>query len=311
VWSATYACIQVNAGNSIVFALMGLFCILSPIFVNWIGVKKTLIAGTLGWTVYSAALYQNNRYGTEWFVLLGAVICGLSAGLYWAAEGAIVLSYPEHAKRGRYLALWLGFKNSGQVGVPSFADAKNSDWRWDQLIGGAINLGLNANRAEGGRVSYVTLLVFVVLQALAVPVSFCLSPPNKTQRPDGSAIVVESKTSTREQFRKLWKTVTTRQMGLLLPIFFSCWFYWVSSLVACQMSTMEWVRLTQRVFRATHRHISLSTSLSGRERLHLFSPLSLERLPASSSDSSSTLPDWVWRYVPSRTPAMLTHRHEE
>jgi MFS family permease len=127
VWSATYACIQVNAGNSIVFALMGLFCILSPIFVNWIGVKKTLIAGTLGWTVYSAALYQNNRYGTEWFVLLGAVICGLSAGLYWAAEGAIVLSYPEHAKRGRYLALWLGFKNSGQVGVPSFADAKNSD----------------------------------------------------------------------------------------------------------------------------------------------------------------------------------------
>ena len=45
---------------------MGLFCILSPIFVNWIGVKKTLIAGTLGWSVYSAALYQNNRYGTEY-----------------------------------------------------------------------------------------------------------------------------------------------------------------------------------------------------------------------------------------------------
>jgi MFS family permease len=94
---------------------MGLFCILSPIFVNWIGVKKTLILGTLGWTVYSAALYQNNRYGTEWFVIFGAAICGVSAGLYWAAEGAIILSYPEHAKRGRYLALWLAFKNSGQV----------------------------------------------------------------------------------------------------------------------------------------------------------------------------------------------------
>jgi hypothetical protein len=56
----------VNAGNSLVFGLMGLFCILSPIFVNWIGVKNTLIAGTLGWSVYSAALYQNNRYGTEY-----------------------------------------------------------------------------------------------------------------------------------------------------------------------------------------------------------------------------------------------------
>ena len=188
---------------------MGLFCILSPIFVNWVGVKKTLIFGTLGWSVYSAALYQNNRYGTEWFVIFGAAICGVSAGLYWAAEGAIVLSYPEYAKRGRYLALWLAFKNSGQ------------------LIGGAINLGLNASRSGAGKVSYVTILVFVGLQASAVPFSFALSPPEKTERPDGSKIVVEKQTSAKEQLRRLWKTVSTRQIGLLLPIFFSCWFYWV------------------------------------------------------------------------------------
>ncbi|RSL43056.1 hypothetical protein CEP54_015236 [Fusarium duplospermum] len=198
----------VNAGNSLVFGLMGLFCILSPIFVNWIGVKNTLIAGTLGWSVYSAALYQNNRFGTEWFVIFGAAICGVSAGLYWAAEGAIILSYPEHAKRGRYLALWLGFKNSGQ------------------LIGGAINLGLNANRSEGGKVSYVTILVFVCLQVLSFPVAFLLAPPDKTQRPDGTHIIVEAKTPAKEQLRMLWKTITTPKIGLLLPIFFSSWFYW-------------------------------------------------------------------------------------
>ena len=56
---------KVNAGKSIVFAPVGLFCILSPVFVNLVGVKKTLFKGTPGWTVYSAALYQNNRYGTE------------------------------------------------------------------------------------------------------------------------------------------------------------------------------------------------------------------------------------------------------
>ncbi|KAK4450147.1 major facilitator superfamily domain-containing protein [Podospora aff. communis PSN243] len=198
----------VNGGNSLVFGLMGLFCILSPIFVNRIGVKNTLILGTLGWSVYSAALYQNNRFGTEWFVMLGAAICGVSAGLYWAAEGAIVLSYPEHAKRGRYLALWLAFKNSGQ------------------LIGGAINLGLNANTSTAGKVSWVTILVFVVLQACALPLSFLLSPPHKTNRADGSKIVVEARTSTSEQLRQLWKTATTKQIGLLLPIFFSSWFYW-------------------------------------------------------------------------------------
>lgn len=209
---------------------MGLFCILSPVFVNWIGVKKTLIAGTLGWSVYSGALYQNNRFGTEyvafpslqalvflpkltlnrWFVLFGAVICGISAGLYWAAEGSIVLSYPEHAKRGRYLALWLGFKNSGQ------------------LIGGAINLGLNADRSTGGKVSWVTLLVFVILQVFSLPIAFLLSPPEKTQRADGTKVVVAPRTPAMEQLRLLWKTVSTRRVGLLLPIFFASWFYWVS-----------------------------------------------------------------------------------
>lgn len=44
---------------------MGLFCILSPVFVNRIGVKRTLILGSTGWSVYSAAIYQNNRYGTQ------------------------------------------------------------------------------------------------------------------------------------------------------------------------------------------------------------------------------------------------------
>lgn len=147
---------------------------------------------------------------TRWFVILGAVICGISAGLYWAAEGAIVLSYPQHAMRGRYLALWLGFKNSGQ------------------LIGGAINLGLNANNAAAGKVSYVTILVFVALQVCAALLSFLLSPPEKAVRSDGTKIMVDEPTPAKEQLRRLWKTVSTREIGLLLPIFFSCWFYWVS-----------------------------------------------------------------------------------
>lgn len=66
---------QVNAGNSIVFSLMGLGCVFAPLLINWLGVKNTLLAGTLGWSVYTAALYQNNKFGTEWFVILGAVIC--------------------------------------------------------------------------------------------------------------------------------------------------------------------------------------------------------------------------------------------
>lgn len=74
-------------------------------------------------------MYCNNRYGTEWFIYLGSATCGLSAGLFWAAEGAIMLGCkcylkpgkkrwrltsdtdPEPHKRGRYLAYWLTYRN--------------------------------------------------------------------------------------------------------------------------------------------------------------------------------------------------------
>ncbi|KIJ33532.1 hypothetical protein M422DRAFT_233675 [Sphaerobolus stellatus SS14] len=198
----------VNSANSIVFALMGLGCISSALLVNAIGVRYTLILGTLGWAPYSASLYQNNRYGTEWFVILGAVICGISAGLYWAAEGAIVLAYPEHRKRGRYLAIWLAFKNSGQI------------------VGGAINLGVNIHRKTGGKISYATLLAFVVLQVPALPTAFLLSNPEHVQREDGTKVTVEKKTSTKEQAKILGRTILSRKLGLLIPLFFSSWFYW-------------------------------------------------------------------------------------
>ncbi|GAA6025161.1 hypothetical protein JCM10207_008920 [Rhodosporidiobolus poonsookiae] len=198
----------VNAGNSIVFSLMGLGCILAPILVNKLNVRLTLIFGSLGWCVYTAALYQNNRYGTEWFVILGAVICGTSAGLYWASEGAILLSYPEPHKRGRYLGVWLFAKNSGQI------------------LAGCINLGTNIHRSTGGKVNYRTLISFIALQVVAVPVAFTVSNPHKVVRADRSPVRLVTQTSTLEQLRLLWRTCATRKIGLLLPVFFASWFYW-------------------------------------------------------------------------------------
>ncbi|BGO95905.1 hypothetical protein NBRC10512_005501 [Rhodotorula toruloides] len=198
----------VSLSNSLVFVLMGFGCVFAPVIVNKLGVKNTLIIGTLGWSVYTAALYQNNRYGTEWFVIFGAVICGLSAGTYWASEGAIVLAYPEPHKRGKYLALWLFFKNSGQI------------------VSGAINLATNAHNSKGGKVNYKTLISFIALQVAAIPLAFFISNPDKVQRQDRSEIPLSDQTSTKEQIRLLWKTCSSRKVGMLLPVFFSSWFYW-------------------------------------------------------------------------------------
>lgn len=74
-----------------------------------------------------------------------------------------------------------------------------------------------------GKISYVTLLTFVGLQTIALPLSFLLSPPNKTIRKDGSPVVVDGQTPLLQQLKLLWQTVSTKKVGLFLPIFFSSW----------------------------------------------------------------------------------------
>ena len=77
-------------------------CTIFGILANRIGVKKVLIIGTLGYAPYSASLYVNNRYGTEWFVLFGGAICGVAASALWASEGAIALGYGDIKDRGKF-----------------------------------------------------------------------------------------------------------------------------------------------------------------------------------------------------------------
>ena len=83
----------INAANALVFGLMGFFCLFGGPISNRIGLKTTLVLGAVGYPIYSAGLYTNNRYvrnstlslfssdrsqGNVWFVLVGAVACGCS-----------------------------------------------------------------------------------------------------------------------------------------------------------------------------------------------------------------------------------------
>jgi hypothetical protein len=101
----------------------------------------------IGYAPFAAGLYTNNRFGIEWLTLLGAALCGISAGVFWMAEAAIAISYPEPWNKGKALGYWLTYRLGGQI------------------LGGAINLGLNADRDEAGKVSYTVYLIFIALQA--------------------------------------------------------------------------------------------------------------------------------------------------
>ncbi|KAJ4298154.1 hypothetical protein N0V90_006053 [Kalmusia sp. IMI 367209] len=182
----------VNAANALTFCLMVLSCYFSSVIVRYIGIKGALIFGTIGYAPYAAGLYTNNRFGTTWLTLFGAALCGISAGVFWMAEAAIAIAYPEPWNKGKALGYWLTYRLSGQI------------------LGGAINLGINVDRSEAGKVSYTVYLVFIALQALGPFVALLLNPPSKVQRKDGKKVELEIlkdpwfeiKETTREFFKK-------------------------------------------------------------------------------------------------------------
>ncbi|KDN70016.1 putative cytochrome c oxidase subunit 1 [Colletotrichum sublineola] len=160
----------VNTGNALTFCLMIISCWLTSSIVKYIGIKGALVAGTIGFAPYSAGLYLNNRYSVEWLVILGAAFCGVSAGIFWGSEAAIAIAYPEPYNRGRMIAYWLTWTRFGQI------------------LGGAINLGLNSDRNGAGKVSYKVYLIFIALQSCGPLVALLLSTPHKVQRGDGKAV---------------------------------------------------------------------------------------------------------------------------
>ncbi|CAI6094773.1 unnamed protein product [Clonostachys chloroleuca] len=186
----------VMAGNAVLFSLMTITCLCGSIVANRIGLKNTLILGTTGYVLYSAALYTNNRYGVEWFIYVGSAACGITAGLFWAAEGAIMLLYPEQHTRGKYLAYWLCYRNSGSI------------------LGGIINLAFNATGSRTGKLDWRTYIVFVVLQCLGPAAGFFLSPPEKVVRRNGTRINLIKRISDLDELKALGRLMVRKELLL-------------------------------------------------------------------------------------------------
>lgn len=190
----------VNGANALTFCLMVVSCFFSSIIVRKIGIKWALIFGTTGFAPYAAGLYTNNQYGTEWFVLFGAALCGVSAGVFWMAEAAIALSYPEAHNQGKFLGFWLSFRLGGQV------------------LGGVINLGINASNNHAGKVSSSVYLVFIALQALGPFAGLLLNPPSKVQRTDGVPVRLSVTDSNWQEIKATTKLFCSRNFLLITPL---------------------------------------------------------------------------------------------
>lgn len=188
----------VNTANALTFCLMVVSCYFSSVLTKYIGIKGALIFGTIGYAPYAAGLYTNNRFGTEWLVIFGAALCGISAGVFWATEAAIALAYPEPHNKGRVLGYWLTYRLGGQI------------------LGGAINLGLNADADQAGKVSYKVYLIFIALQCCGPLVALFLTPPEKVERTDGKKVNLSILENPITELKLVAKTFFSKRFFLLI-----------------------------------------------------------------------------------------------
>jgi hypothetical protein len=114
------------------------------------------------------------------------------------AEAAIAIAYPEPWNKGKALGYWLTYRLAGQI------------------LGGAINLGLNADRDQAGKVTYTVYLVFIALQCAGPVVGLFLNKPEKVQRKDGKKVELAILERPWFEVKEIGKLFFTKRFLLLL-----------------------------------------------------------------------------------------------
>ncbi|KAI8677982.1 hypothetical protein NCS55_00517100 [Fusarium keratoplasticum] len=192
----------VNAANSVIFCLQLVICIFGSTLIAKIGLRWAFAFGMTGFPLYAASVYCNVKYGNTWFLMAACAIDGITSGIFWLTEGAVVLAYPEKNRRGKYLAYWLASRIVGQ------------------MVGGAVTLGVNATHREAGHISVETYLVFISIQVLGPFVASLLSPPHKVQRADHTPVTIDIRQKLSRELRTTWEVLCRKEILLLLPMMF-------------------------------------------------------------------------------------------
>ena len=164
--------------------------------------------GSLAFPVEGVALYVSSRFEKAApFLVVGEAIAGIGSGLWYVGEAASVLSIPESGKRGKYLGIWITFRNLGQ------------------LVGGSINLGMNSSSNSSGSVNINVYFIFIALECIGFPASFLLSHPEQVQRKDGTLIRTSESLPLKYELIKLKDTLFSKVILLLSIVSFYSFFY--------------------------------------------------------------------------------------
>ncbi|KAK8017849.1 MFS general substrate transporter [Apiospora rasikravindrae] len=206
-----------NIATAINYAMLALVCLIGGPLVNKLGVKWALVIGAMSFPIQGSSYYCNSAFGNQWYLILGGFVTGIGTGCWYVAESGAIMSLAPTGARGKYLALWIVSRNLGQ------------------LVGGAINLSKNHEKGANGGITPDTYVAFIIIQCLALPFAFLLSPLEKVVRSDGTRILVSEKLRTRDEFKLIKFTMSSRL--ILLSALWAMWSFFYSGTWSTYLGT--------------------------------------------------------------------------
>lgn len=190
-------------------------CVFTPAVCNMFGAKTSLFLGTLGYPVYSLAMYYRATKGA----IAAGCFLGVSAGMLWTAQGQLMMSYAPEGEAGRYIAAFWAIFNSGAV------------------LGSLASFALNFNTAphgdSGGMLSPATYYTFLALMCCGVFLSAFVLPISLVTRDEhriaNVGVIEKSDSSWDLVWLELRRTVGAFRNPTLLcliPLFFYSNFFY-------------------------------------------------------------------------------------
>ncbi|CAM6093608.1 unnamed protein product [Calypogeia fissa] len=170
---------------------------------NVLGHRILLFLGGLTYVLYIGSYLSSSAV----FTITAGAVLGVGAGFLWAAQGAIMISYPEEKQKGKFIGIFWSIFNLGGA------------------LGSLIPLIIEWNSGKS-KVSTATYVAFMVIMACGSLLSLALLPPSKVFRSGSEPVSMHKYSSSTTEAVEISKLFMDWRMMLLAPMFLaSNWFY--------------------------------------------------------------------------------------
>lgn len=188
-----------NNANTALYTTFTIFGILGGGIYNILGPLVTLISACSTYVLYAGSFLYYNHHKHQAFAIAAGAILGIGAGLLWAAEGAIMTSYPPPNRKGTYISIFWSIFNMGGV------------------IGGLIPFILNYNRNEAVSVNDGTYIGFMCFMSAGALLSLVILPPSRVIRDDGTRCTNIKYSNVSTEITQVLKLFSNWKMLMIFP----------------------------------------------------------------------------------------------